>query len=89
MKDHLVRLKLKSTCEKPKVTICGRKKCEICHILDQGSSNIGKQYKINLWFNCLSRNVVYLLRCKTCEKYYVRSTVTKFRSRHNQCKSNI
>ena len=50
MKDHLVRLKLKTTYEKPGDTICQRKNCEICHILHQGdtfeSSHIGKQYKI-------------------------------------------
>ena len=47
LKDHLVRSKLKITYEKPGVTICGRKNCEICHILHQGdifgSSNTGKQ----------------------------------------------
>ena len=46
-KDHLIRSKLKTTYEKPGVTVCGRKNCEICHILHQGdtfeSSNIGKQ----------------------------------------------
>ena len=93
LKDHLVRSKLKTTYKKPKVTICGRKNCEICHILHQGdtfeSSNTGKQYKINFSFNCNSRNVVYLLTCKICEKQYVGSTVTKFRSRFNQYKSNI
>ena len=52
-------------------------------------SNTGKQYKINFSFNCNSRNVVYLLTCKICEKQYVGSTVTKFRSRFNQYKSNI
>ena len=93
LKDHLVRSKLKITYEKPGVTICGRKNCEICHILHQGdifeSSNTGKQYKINFLFNCNSRNVVYLLTCKICEKQYVGSTVSKFRSRFNQCKCNI
>ena len=50
LKDHLVRSKLKTTYEKPGVTICGRENCDICHILHQGdtveSSNTGKQYKI-------------------------------------------
>ena len=50
--EHLVRSKLKNTYEKPGVTICGRKNCEICHILHQGdtfeSSSTGKQYKITL-----------------------------------------
>ena len=92
LKDHLARSKLKTTYQKPGVTICGRKNCAICHILHQGdtfeSSNTGKQYKINFSFNCNSRNVIYLLTCKICEKQYVGSTVTTFRSRFNQYKSN-
>ena len=40
-------------------------------------------------FNCNGRNVVYLLTCKIWEKQYVGSTVTKFRCRFNQYKSNI
>ena len=71
LKDHLLILKLKTTYEKPGVTISGRKNCETCHILHQGdtfeSSNTGKQYKINFSFNYISRNVVYLLTCKVCE----------------------
>ena len=93
LKDHLVRSKLKTTYEKPGVTIWGRKSCEICHILHQGdtfkSLNTGTQYNINFSFNCNSRNVVYLLTCKICEKRYVGCTITKFRSRFNQYKSNI
>ena len=36
-----------------------------------------------------SRNVVSLLTCKIYENQYVGSTVTKFSSRLNQCRSNI
>ena len=36
LKDHLVRSKLKITYEKPGVTICGRKNCEICHMFHHG-----------------------------------------------------
>ena len=47
LKDHLVRSKLKTTYEKPGVTISGRKNCEIYRTLHQGdtfeSSNTGKQ----------------------------------------------
>ena len=70
-----------------------RKNCEIWDILNEEdifeSSKTGKQYKINFSFNCNSRNVVYLLTCKTCEKQYDGSTVTKFKSGFNQYKSNI
>ena len=93
LKDHLIRSRLKTAYEKPGVTICRRKNCEICHALHQEdtfeSSNTGKQYKINLSFNCNSSNVVYLLTCKICEKQHVGSTVTKFRSRFNHYKFNI
>ena len=93
LKDHLVKSKPKTTYQKPGVTICGRKNCEICHKLHQGDTfekaTTGKQYKINFSINCNSRNVVYLLTFKICEKQYVRSTVTKFRSRFKQYKSNI
>ena len=75
LKVHLVSSKLKTTNEKPGVTIHKRKNCEICQILHQGdtfeSSNTGKQYKVNFSFNCNSRNVVYLLTCKICENHYV------------------
>ena len=84
---------LKTTYEKPGITVCGRKNYEICHILHQGdtfqSSNTGKQYKVKFSFSCNSRNVGYLLTCKICEKQYVCSTVTKFRSIFNQYKSNM
>ena len=61
LKDHLVRSKLKTTYEKPGVTIRGRKNCEICH---QGgtfeSSNTGEQYKITF---CLTVIAEMLLTC--------------------------
>ena len=40
-------------------------------------------------FNCNSKFVVYLLTCKTCEKQYVGSTITKFRERYNNYKSKF
>ena len=33
--------------------------------------------------------VIYLVTCKVCKKQYVGSTITKFRQRFNQYKSNI
>ena len=44
---------------------------------------------MNFHFNCNSICVVYLLTCKICAKQYTGSTITKFRSRFNQYKSNI
>ena len=39
--------------------------------------------------NCNSKFVVYLLRCKVCGKQYVGSTITKFRERFNNYKSQF
>ena len=51
-----------------------------------------KEIHLKVWIlvnNIRLRNVVYLLTCEICEKQRVGSTVTKFRSRFNQYKSNI
>ena len=44
---------------------------------------------MNFPFDCNSQCVVYLLTCKICKKQYVGSTITRFRLRYNQYKSNI
>ena len=62
---------------------------------DQFESTVTKKKKkkmrkrIDFPFNCCSCCVVYLLTWKMCLKQYVRSTVTGFRLRFNQHKSNI
>ena len=95
LKDKLVRSKLKTSTEnKTKGFVgCGRKNCEICNIVEKGdefeSSVNGRKFKINFQFNCNSQNVIYLLLCKHCLKQYVGSTITKFRQRFNQYKSNM
>ena len=72
---------------------CCRKNCDICNILYPSnkfrSTVTGEEYKMNFHFNCNSICVVYLLTCKICAKQYTGSTITKFRSRFNQYKSNI
>ena len=45
--------------------------------------------RIDFPFNCNSCCVIYLLIWKLCLKQYVTSTVTTFRLRSNQHKSNI
>ena len=94
MKDRLVRSKLKTKPNKePGVFACGRSNCEICDVLLLGnkfkSSVTKKEYKINFNFNCNSENVIYLLTCKVCNIQYVGTTITRFRDRFNQYKSNI
>ena len=94
LKDRLVRSKLKTKPNKePGVFACGRSNCEICDVLLLGkefkSSVTKKEYKINFNFNCNSENVIYLLTCKVCNIQYVGTTITRFRDRFNQYKSNI
>ena len=94
LRDTLVRSKLKSEDEKKRGNFprC-RKYCDICNILypsDKFRSTVkGEENKINFHFNCNSVCEIYLLTCKVCGKQYTESTVTKFRSRFNQYKSNI
>ena len=49
----------------------------------------GKRYHINFKFDCSGIHMIYLLICKRFRKEYIGSTVTKFRLRFNQYKSNI
>ena len=44
---------------------------------------------MNFHFDSNSLCVVYLITCKVCKKQYTESTVTKFRVRLNQYKSNV
>ena len=90
----LIWSKLKSEDEKERGNFpCCRKNCDICNILYPSnkfrSTVTGEEYKMNFHFNCNSICVVYLLTCKICAKQYTGSTITKFRSRFNQYKSNI
>ena len=96
LKDHLVRSKLKirdSNNEENGIYKCGNINCDICNVLylsnEFQSTVTGKRYHINFKLDCNSINVIYLLTCKRCRKQYVGSTVTKFRLRFNQYKSNI
>ena len=44
---------------------------------------------MNYHFDCNNLCAVYLITCKVCKKQYTGSTVTKFRARFNQYKSNV
>ena len=44
---------------------------------------------MNFHFDCNSICVVYLLTCRIWKKQYTGSTITKFRQRFNQYKSNL
>ena len=94
LKDKLVRSKLQPLVKaEPGNYVCKSNNCQICEILAPGktfvSTKTSDNYTMNFHFDCNSSNVIYLLTCKVCQKQYVGSTITKFRMRFNQYKSNF
>ena len=94
LKDVLVRSKLKVEFKPGACVGCERPNCLIDDFLDTSGvfSNAKGDRIFNIrkgMLNCNSKYVVYLLRCKTCNKQYVGSTVTKFRIRFNNYKSQF
>jgi hypothetical protein len=88
LKDHLVRSKLSK--EKDAVGgmfKCGSRKCKVCDNVLVGSSFEGRKFHINHHFDCNSEGVVYLVTCKACKIQYVGCTLTLFRLRFNNHKS--
>ena len=92
LKDMLVRAKVPPLVrENGSSMSCLGKRCRICPFIKNSTSfdsKNGTKYDIrqpNL--NCDSKNVVYLLSCKTCGVQYVGSCTTKFRLRFNNYKS--
>ena len=75
------------------VTFHAEEVTEICNILkprkEFKSTVTGEVYKMYFCFDCKSLRVVYLITCKACRKHYTGSTVTKFRARFSQYKSNL
>ena len=47
-----------------------------------------KRFKINLYFNCNSKCLIYLFSCKVCRKQYVGSTTDKFRYQWNNYRNS-
>ena len=75
---------------KCKIGIINDDTCNALYLSNEFESTVtGKRYHINSKYDCNSINVIYLLTCKRCRKQYFGSTVTKFRLRFNQYKSNI
>ena len=94
LKDVLVRSKLKEEFKPGGCVGCGRRNCLVDTFLDTTgvfkNSKGDRTYNIRKGtLNCNSKYVVYLLTCKTCNKQYVGSCVTKFRTRFNNYKSQF
>ena len=94
LKDRLVRSKLRNESEVETGSFkCNGKRCEVCNYIEPGSKFKSfvtqKSYEINFRFDCNSSDVIYLISCKICGRQYTGTTVTRFRERFNQYKSNV
>ena len=60
------------------VKSCNQKNCRACDYLQATDSfyfhRVGTHFKIRTTFNCESRNLIYVIVCQGCEKYYIGST---------------
>ena len=94
LKDSLVRSKLKLESDVATGNFnCTSKRCKICKIVVPGNELkrfvTKKTYQMNFLFDCNSSKVIYLISCTLCGRKYTRTTVTRFRERFNQYKSNV
>lgn len=73
------------------VTRCGMRNCATClEIIETDAiffEKLGYSFRINAKMDCTVRNVVYLLICGACNKYYVGETVC-LRNRASSHRSN-
>ena len=91
LKDLLVRAKVPSLSKNEgSCGPCNKPRCKICPRISKSTTfqsfSTKRVYHIRPeYLNCTSKNVVYLISCKTCFKQYVGSTVD-FRLRFNNYK---
>ena len=71
---------------------CKKRKCEVCTNVtetDTFSSTVtGKTFHINHEFNCDDKCLIYLLKCKVCNKRYVGETTDAFHLKWKNYKDN-
>ena len=95
LKDTLVRSRLKEgDFHLGSCNMCEKRNCLVDKFLDTSGTftNASGNRIFNIRkgsLHCNSKFVVYLLRCKVCSKQYVGSTITKFRERFNNYKSQF
>ena len=93
LKSHLVRAALPDVNEAGRCEPCGRKRppCQLCSNMKTTSTFKSKDsnevYQLKKKFNCNTKIIVYLIKCRICGKQYNGSTVTKFGARASNYKS--
>ena len=72
----------------PKVTKCKEPRCGLCkYIREECSYNFnGKIFNVNSDMTCTVKNVIYVIECRGCNKYYIGETnnLRKRTTLHNQ-----
>ena len=73
------------------VTKCGFRNCKLCSEIMEVDrvlfANSGKVFTIHQRMNCTTRNVIYVIFCKKCQKSYIGETVN-LRNRANSHRNN-
>ena len=95
LKDVLVRSKLKSgDFQQGSCNRCNRSNCLVDNFMDTSdtftNADADRVFALRKGaLYCNSKYVVYKLRCNVCTKQYVGSTITTFRTRFNNYKSQF
>ena len=71
---------------------CKKRRCEVSTNVTEtytfSSTATGETFQINHELNCDDKCLIYLLKCKVCNKQYVGETTDAFRLRWNNYKDN-
>ena len=88
LRDSLVRSHLDTTAsvEDSGTFPCGRPRCNTCaHTNASTTINTpGGHITINFKYTCTSYNVVYVIKCRTCNKVYIKETGRRLENRFRE-----
>ena len=96
LRDILVRAKLKPNLNDTPLGQsgpCGTHRCQTCNLMSVTQSftqtTTGAIINIKVNANCKTRNIVYLMTCKQCQKQYVGETKLQLNQRINLHRSDV
>ena len=80
LRGHLVQSKLYSFQRTTGSYKCNSPRCQFVKECYQFSSHVTEEtFKINHYFDCNSKSLIYIISCKACDKQYVVSAMKRFR----------
>ena len=95
LRDLLVHSDIRTTTQLPPgFSKCGSTRgCNVCkysrNTNNFQSNNTNNIYRITNHISCKSKNIIYIINCKRCNKQYVGETKTELRLRFNNHLSSI